>query len=734
MRETFNDVTECVDAAIRRVGRRIVLALPLGIGKPVAIADEFWRRALREPDLDLTIITALTLARPTARSELERRFLEPLVERVFGDYAEPHYLQALRSGSLPPNARVIEFFVEPGSALASPARQQQFLCANYTEVARELERRGVNVIAQLVATRRVAGETQYSLGSNPDVTVDLLPMVDAARAAGRPIACIAQPHAEMPFMLGHAVVPAQTFDFVLEDRRCEQRLFCPPNPALGNVDHAIGLHVSALIADGGTLQIGIGELGDAICYALLLRQQQNAAWRQALRDVGTERAGALIDSIGGREPLREGLFAATEMFVDQMLDLWRAGILRRRVYDSLPLSRLIATGHIGALAGGTPDAAPSDRFDARILDDLRHVGVGPRLSAEEFAELRHYGVFRAECEFDRGRIRAPEGGWIEADLDDREAVFALAQRCLGRELRHGVVVQAGFLLGPRGFYAALRELPAADLREFDLRGIGWINRLGEPEHELRVLQRRRARYVNSAMMVTGLGAAVSDGLDDGRVVSGVGGQYDFVAMSRALPDARSILCLRATRSSEGRTRSNILWSYGHTTIPRQLRDIVVTEYGVADLRGRTDTECVQALLGICDSRFQATLLQAAQRAGKLPRDWQIPDAQRQNFPARLGRSLASHQRAGLFSEYPFGTDLNDEEIVLARALRHLRGATARPLDRVAAVLGAVLRSPKAEHQPLLRRLGLAAPATRRELLWQRLVARSIDLTGPRATR
>jgi acyl-CoA hydrolase len=734
MSETFNDVTECVDAAIRRVGRRIVLALPLGIGKPVAIADEFWRRALREPDLDLTILTALTLARPVARSELERRFLAPLVERVFGDYAEPQYLRALREGTAPSNARVIEFFVEPGSALAAPMQQQQFLCMNYTEVAQEIARRGVNIIAQLVAQRRVGGELQLSLGSNPDVTLDLLPAVQAARRAGQAIVCIAQPHTEMPFMLGHAVVPADTFDFILYDRRCEQALFAPPNPALGSVDHAIGLHVSALIADGGTLQVGIGELGDAICYALLLRQQQNAAWRQALRDVDTERSSALIDAIGGREPLHTGLFAATEMFVDQMLDLWRAGVLRRRVYDSLPLSRLIATGHIGATTEAGSGSVHADRFDTRILADLVHVGVGPRLSAADFEELRHYGVFRAECRFDCGRIRTPEGDWIDADLGDPDAVLKLSQRCLGRELRNGVVVQAGFLLGPRGFYAALRDLPEADRREFDLRGIGWINKLGDPQHELRVLQRRRARYVNTAMMVTGLGAAVSDGLEDGRVVSGVGGQYDFVAMSRALPDARSILCVRATRTSDGQTRSNLVWNYGHVTIPRQLRDIVVTEYGIADLRGRTDAECVQALLGICDSRFQDELLAAAHRAGKLPRGWRIPDAQRQNRPERLARALSSHRRAGLFSEYPFGTDLNDEEVVLARALRHLRATTATPLGRVAAAAAALLRAPRAEHAPLLQRLGLAEPSTRRELLWARLVARSIDLTREQANR
>ncbi len=719
--EIHQDVTECVDAAIRRVGRRIVLALPLGIGKPVAIADEFWRRALREPDLDLTIITALTLRRPSARGELERRLLEPLVERIFGDYAEPQYLQAARTATMPRNVRLIEFFVEPGSALDASQRQQNMLCANYTHVARELAARGVNVVAQLVAVRRDSGQMRYSLGANPDVTLDLLPMLRQAREAGRSVICIAQVHSEMPFMLGAAVVPPDTFDLVLDGARHERRLFCPPNPALNDVDHAIGLHASALIADGGTLQIGIGELGDAVCYGLLLRQQQNATWRQALRDIGGERALELGAAIGGLEPFRAGLFASTEMLVDQMLDLWRAGILRRRVYDSLPLSRLIATGHI--------DQEPPHRFDARILDDLLHVGVGPRLSAAEFEELRHYGVFRPECRFDRGRIRSPDGEWIEADLRDREALFALARGCLGQELRNGIVAEAGFLLGPQGFYSALREMPETERREFDLRGVGWINQLYGDQYELRVLQRQRARFINSTMMMTALGAAVSDGLEDGRVVSGVGGQYNFVAMAHALPDARSVLCLRSTRRHDGRLRSNVVWQYGHVTIPRHLRDIVVTEYGSADLRGRTDSECIAALLAISDSRFQDELVAAARRAGKLPADFAIPDAQRQNRPERLARALDAHRRAGHFSEYPFGTDLSDEEIVLARALRHLRDTTATPLRRALTVSAAVWRKPRPQDYPLLRRLGLERPASRAERLWQRLVARSIRLTS-----
>ncbi|MFP3648668.1 acetyl-CoA hydrolase/transferase C-terminal domain-containing protein, partial [Paraburkholderia sp. SIMBA_054] len=83
------------------------------------------------------------------------------------------------------------------------------------------------------------------------------------------------------------------------------------------------------------------------------------------------------------------------------------------------------------------------------------------------------------------------------------------------------------------------------------------------------LQRRDARFFNSCMIVSALGAAASDALEDGRVVSGVGGQYNFVAMAHALEDARSVLMFRASRADAGgREESNVRWNYGHATIPR----------------------------------------------------------------------------------------------------------------------------------------------------------------------
>ncbi|NJO13434.1 MAG: hypothetical protein HC872_08210 [Gammaproteobacteria bacterium] len=47
MPESFVDVGECVEATLRRLGKRIVLALPLALGKPVPFVNELYRRVAR---------------------------------------------------------------------------------------------------------------------------------------------------------------------------------------------------------------------------------------------------------------------------------------------------------------------------------------------------------------------------------------------------------------------------------------------------------------------------------------------------------------------------------------------------------------------------------------------------------------------------------------------------------------------------------------------------------------
>jgi acyl-CoA hydrolase len=716
------DHDACVDAVIQRVGKHVVLGLPVGVGKPNALVNAFVRRAAGDASIRLTIVTALSLRPPRWRSDLERRFLEPFVQRVFGGYVELDYVRMIEEQRLPANIEIIEFYLEPGGWLGSEHLQQHYLNSNYTHVARDALARDLNVIAQLVAAPP-AGETPpgvLSLGANSDLTADLLPQIARMRASGKPFALVGQIHPELPFMYGDALIAAATFDLLVEAPG--GALFAPPNTPVPLVEHSIALYVSALVRDGGTLQLGIGELGDAIVNALEMRHQRPAVYREVLEGSGVlARHRRLIESEGGTAPFERGLYACTEMLADGFIELYRSGILKRRVYPSARLQRLLDEGRV------------DERVGARTLEAL-HAGGMNRMSFVDFNELREIGVFRDDVEYERGMLSTCDGEQIRADFTDPAQRAYIAQRCLGDHLKGGVLADAGFFFGPKAFYSALRGMPAEERRLFAMRGISFVNELYGHEWDLKCAQRRHARFINTTMMVTGLGAAVSDALESGAVVSGVGGQYNFVAQAHALPEGRSILCLRATRTAHGRTQSNILWSYGHTTIPRHLRDIVVTEYGVADLRGRTDREVVEALVQVMDARFQDELVRAAQSARKLPRDYRVPDAARANLPQALHERFAPWRARGLFAELPHGGDFTPEEIVLAKALRALATQASGPLGRVRALAAALTSgSPDGSLQPYLARMGLERPGSFGGRMQQRLVVAALrEILSPQA--
>jgi hypothetical protein len=215
-------------------------------------------------------------------------------------------------------------------------------------------------------------------------------------------------------------------------------------------------------------------------------------------------------------------------------------------------------------------------------------------------------------------------------------------------------------------------------------------------------------------------------LEDGRVVSGVGGQYNFVAMAHELPGGRSVIQLRSTRSESGELQSNVVWSYANLTGLRHLRDVFVTEYGIADLRAKTDEECIQALLNIADSRFQPELLAAAKRSGKLDEHYVIPSVHRHNLPEVYAKKLAAWRREGLFPEYPFGTELTQEERALSRALRKLQAAVSDPAKALQAGVAAVRHGEATpELEPLLRRMGLDAPIHPLDHAYRRLLVAAL---------
>jgi acyl-CoA hydrolase len=436
--------------------------------------------------------------------------------------------------------------------------QRAYISANYTHAAGYLLDHGVNVLAQLVAP----GEAGLSLSCNTDITLDIL---HATRARGGRCLFVAETNANLPFMGGEAVLPADAFDAILDGP--DFPLFGPPNMPVGDAEHAIGIRAAALVPDGGSVQIGIGSIGDAFGAALVMRHRAPELFAETLARLNADEA-----SLRRAQPFEEGLYGISEMVVPAFLELYREGILKRPAAD-------------------------------------------------------------------------------------------------------GALLHGGFFLGPRSFYEELRTMPEAERDRFAMRAISFVNALyGEEEAKRR--DRRDARFVNTAMIATALGAAVSDALEDGRVVSGVGGQYNFVAQAFALDGARSIMTLPATRDADGTTESTIRWSYGHVTIPRHLRDVFVTEYGVADLRGRSDAECAAAMIDIADARFRDELTAAAADAGKLDRAHVSRAAT--NTPEAIARALEPARAEGWCGPFPFGTDFTEEEQRLMPALQRLAAMTRAP--------------------------------------------------------
>src|SRR5260370_15846994 len=131
----------------------------------------------------------------------------------------------------------------------------------------------------------------------------------------------------------------------------------------------------------------------------------------------------------------------------------------------------------------------------------------------------------------------------------------------------GVVLHGAFFLGPKSFYRALREMTPDKIARIQMMPVSFTNEL-YGEEDLKRQGRVDAPFVNTAMLATLMGAVISDGLEDGQVVSGVGGQYNFVAQAFALAGARSILTVEATRQAGAKTQSNIGWGSGSTAIPR----------------------------------------------------------------------------------------------------------------------------------------------------------------------
>ncbi len=612
----FDSIAQATNWTLAQLGAKVVMATPLGLGKPNQLVNAIYERIKSDPARELRIFTALSLAIPRSGSELQRRFLEPFSLRHWGaDYPELQYIKDLESGHLPRNIRVHEFYLQAGKSLERSQVQRDYISVNYTHVPFAIADRGVNLLVQMVAKNpRQPGF--YSLSCNPDLTLDV---VDLYKKLGKKLIVVAVVHPSLPYCGSDAEVSAEFFDAIVDSPEVRHKLFALPRQPLRDTDYLIGLHASLLIEDGGTLQIGIGSLSEALVYCTILRQQNGAAYRAIAEKLLRARPYARSGEQFHTSAFREGLYGTSEMVMDGFMHLRRAGVLTREVFD------------------------------------------------------------------------------LEKSV---------------RRYLHGA-----FYLGSHEFYAWLREVDRLQDQGFCMTRVSKVNDLYD-DNELAIRRQRvKARFFNSCMNVTLLGGAASDTLENGRVVSGVGGQYNFVAMSHELPDSFSVLMLNSLRHVPGASRSNFVWGQGQQTISRHLRDVVVSEYGIGFLKNRSDEEVVQALLCIADSGSQEDLRETAVKNKKLAADWRLPSWAKENHASFSSDFLSEFKAQGLFPSFPFGSDFTRVEEQLATALTRLKRATYSKVS-LSQIFWRGLKTDAAPFREALERMQLASPVGVRDRIYK----------------
>src|SRR6201994_3019012 len=413
MPKLFSSPEAIAEDIVRDVGTTLVVGLPLGLGKANHIVNALYARAVADRSIKLTFFSALTLEKPRPDNLLEHRFITPVIDRLVGGYPDLAYADALHANQLPPNVEVVEFFFLAGRWLHVPFAQQHYISANYTHSSSYLLARGLNVVTQLVAKRVIGGVTRYSLSCNTDTTLDVL----RARAEGRAsFKLVGQVNSELPFMPGAGDLPGEEVSAVLDRPPTDFPLLAPPAEPVTDTKYAIGLHAAGLVRDGGTLQIGIGQVGDALAQGLILRHRNGAQFKETMNRLAP--AAAVFETA----PFEKGLYGVSEMLFEAFIGLIEAGVIKREI--------------------------------------------------------------------------------------------------------DGVLLHGAFFLGPKSFYRALRDMTGEQIARIQMMPVSFTNELyGDEDGKRRA--RVDARFVNNAMMATPLGAVVSDGLDDGQVVSGVGGQYNF---------------------------------------------------------------------------------------------------------------------------------------------------------------------------------------------------------------
>jgi acyl-CoA hydrolase len=249
-------------------------------------------------------------------------------------------------------------------------------------------------------------------------------------------------------------------------------------------------------------------------------------------------------------------------------------------------------------------AIESDR-DVRELPDLPADAVEKRIAAHAMRFIRDGATLQTGIGGIPNQIARLLADGPCADFGIHSEMFTdglmqlqRAGKVTNRKGSHDGYSVATFAMGSRALYdwldgnEAVRFLPVEQVNEPGL-----------------IARNRQLVSINGALSVDLVGQVVADKIGD-REHSGIGGHEDFVTGAAFSEGGRSLICLPSTAKTKDGHVSRIVRSFAAgacVTTPRHQVDVIVTEFGAAELAGLTTSARAAALIEIAHPAFRELL-------------------------------------------------------------------------------------------------------------------------------
>lgn len=247
----------------------------------------------------------------------------------------------------------------------------------------------------------------------------------------------------------------------------------------------------------------------------------------------------------------------------------------------------------------TPEAAAIGRYCARLVrdGDTIQVGIGsiPDAVMAALVGRKDLGVHSEMIS--------------DGVLDLWKAGVITGKR---KNIHPGKIVTS-FCMGSRALYAAMDRNPAFEFFPSDYTN----NPVVIASHD-------RMISINSALEVDLTGQVCADSVGS-RMYSGVGGQVDFIRGAAWSKGGRSVIALPSTAKDGTLSRiAPVLKEGAGVVTTRADIDFVVTEWGIASLKGKTVRERAAALIGVAHPDHRKALVAEAEKRGFLDAGHVLP--------------------------------------------------------------------------------------------------------------